>query len=231
MRGFAGAIGLAALCLGTAAQAQESAPTDWAAIMSEAEWDWHPGDLVFRNGWLPADDWLREATGGQWASVGILRSSSGGPRVVYVSPERGVTEDMLDDFIAGLGPDEYEAYRLVALDPNAPGKQVEQGPLPNFALREAYGAPFDAALALGNGGYYGAELVHDAAGSAGVTLGAPVRLGDLAVMDGSLLERLADLPYCPSGPAEACWQALQNQLVITADSLIASGALTRMLPE
>ncbi|WP_167803322.1 peptidoglycan peptidase [Pseudoroseicyclus tamaricis] len=223
--------GLAALCLGAALPAQDVAPTDWAAIMAEAAWDWHPGDLVFRNGWLPADDWLKEATGGTWASVGILRSSSGGPRVIYVSPERGVTEDMLDDFIAGLGPDEYEAYRLTGLDPNAPGRQVEQGPLPSYALFEVYGAPFDTDLTLGNGRFYGAELAFEAAQSAGSRLGEPVRLGDLAEVDAGLLASLPGLPYCAAGPPEACWQAMRERQVVTPDSLIASGMLTRMYPE
>ncbi|MFV0292680.1 MAG: hypothetical protein ACK5II_05485 [Paracoccus sp. (in: a-proteobacteria)] len=63
---------------------------------------------------------IRDAEGGEWASVGIMRSSSGSPRVVYVDQEEGVTEVMIEEFIDGLSDDEYAVYRIPALDPNVP---------------------------------------------------------------------------------------------------------------
>lgn len=105
---------------------------DWASLMAEAPWDWHPGDLIFRNGFNELDDLIRDAEGGQWASVAMLRAASGDPRVVYVDPDQGVTEMMLDDYIAGLGTDDYAAYRVAALDQNRPGSRWRWGRWPDL---------------------------------------------------------------------------------------------------
>ena len=95
----------------------------------EAEWDWHPGDLIFRNDINEFDELVRRADGAKWASVGILRSSSGGPRVLYVDEKAGVTEAMLYEFVDGLTIDDYAVYRIEDVDPNEPDKLMVQGPL------------------------------------------------------------------------------------------------------
>lgn len=131
--------------------------TDWAMAMAEAEWDWHPGDLIFRNGINDQDELLRDAEGGAWASVGILRASSGGPRVVYADQDQGVTEVMLYEFVDGLGPDDYAVYRIDALDPNRPGQQMQMGPIATYALTVAYGAGFDSHMLPDDDMFYNAD--------------------------------------------------------------------------
>lgn len=83
-----------------------------AGEFDEAVWDWRAGDLIFRSGIDPLDDLVAASTGARFGSVAILRASSGGPRVVYVDPEIGVTEVMLDEFVSGLDQSDYTAYRV-----------------------------------------------------------------------------------------------------------------------
>ena len=59
-------------------------------MMAEAAWDWQPGDLIFLNGINALDELIRQAEGGDWGSVGILRPSSGDPRVVFADEETGL---------------------------------------------------------------------------------------------------------------------------------------------
>lgn len=107
-------------------------------MMKEAEWDWQPGDLIFRNGVNEIDETVKRALGLRWASVGILRASSGGPRVVYAHQERGVYEDMLFDYVEGLSSDDYVVYRLSGVDPGYdPQDQMGSGPLVRLALSPA----------------------------------------------------------------------------------------------
>lgn len=209
---------------------------DWAALMAEAAWDWHPGDLIFRNGLDPNDERLRAAMGGDWASVGILRSSSGGPRVVYADRNFGVTEVMLDEFVAGLVAADYAVYRVEAVDPNGPGRQMVQGPVANFALRVAYGAGYDGFRNLANDTYSTAELAYLAVLSAGVALGAPATAEALATGRGAVREALlADWQAHPGcvgvTTSAACWERIRGQQVVTPGQLIASGAMTRVFPK
>lgn len=86
--------------------------------MAEAGWDWRPGDLIFRNGINDIDEAVKRSFGLRWASVGILRASSGGPRVIFASQSDGVTEEMLYEHVEGLSSDEYAVYRLRDLNPD-----------------------------------------------------------------------------------------------------------------
>lgn len=210
-----------------------AADPDWLAIMSETVWDWHPGDLIFRNGLNDVDDLIRDAEGGQWASVGIMRSSSGSPRVVYVDQEQGVTEVMIDEFTKGLSEREYAVYRIGSLDPNNPGEQMEQGPI---ALLVAYGAGYDRQMILGNDRYYNAELPYMAAMSFGVVPGVPVPLEKLGAQSGALRDALLvnweEHPFCVvAASREECWNEIGGISVITPGQLIASDRLTRVFPD
>ena len=91
---------------------QPAAAQDWTKIMAEAAWDWRPGDLVFLNGMNAFDDLIREAEGGTWASVGVMRPSSGDPRVVFVDEDAGVTELILYEITEARAPSEYAVYRI-----------------------------------------------------------------------------------------------------------------------
>lgn len=101
--------------------------TDWAAAMAEARWDWRPGDLIFLNGVNELDELFRQVEGGEWASVGVLRPSSGGPRVVYADAAAGVTEVMLYEIEDARGPADYAVYRLKAEATDRPAGDIGLG--------------------------------------------------------------------------------------------------------
>lgn len=226
---------LTALLLGVplAAPAQE---VDWVEVMRNAEWDWMPGDLIFRNGLSTFDEMVRRAEGGDWASVGILRAASGDPRVVFVDETQGVTELMLSEYIDGLSPEDYAVYRIDALLGSAPGEQMEMGPVASYALILAYGAPYDPLRMFGNGAYYNAELPFEAALSHGVTLGQPVRLDTLGQAHPPLRDRLLqnwqDYRLCRYATSvEDCWSYMGRVAIITPGALIGSGQMRRVWPE
>lgn len=211
-------------------------PGDAAALMAEAEWDWRPGDLIFRNGLNGFDEAVRIVEGSDWASVGILRASSGGPRVVFVDESEGVTEVMLDDFIDSLSRDEYVVYRVEGVTTSRPDGQQIQGPIAAYSLSVAYGAPIDVILRFGNGNYYNAELAFEAAMSAGVVLGQPKPIADLALPGSDVWERVLeawqDNPYCVAAiTIEDCWSSINDAAVVTTGTLLASENLRRVYPQ
>ncbi|WP_333683830.1 peptidoglycan peptidase [Pontibaca methylaminivorans] len=217
---------------GPSSFAQEPAP---AELMAEAAWDWRPGDLIFRNGINDIDGVTKRAFGLRWESVGILRASSGGPRVVYVDQAEGVTEEMLYAYVEGLSADDYAVYRVRGLDHDMDA-QMRAGPLVRLALTISYGAPFDDWFLLGDGRFYNAELAYESALNAGVVLGAPVRFRDLAAgpedLDHEFRAVLEGHRYCRYELSfNDCWiNNLADQSIVTTDSLISSGALDRVFP-
>lgn len=205
--------------------------------MAEAAWDWRPGDLIFRNGINDIDEAMKRSFGLKWASVGILRPSSGGPRVAYVDQSKGVSEEMLYEHVEGLSPDAFAVYRVRGLAPDdRPDDQMWPGPLVRFALFITYGQPFDTDFMLGDGAFYNAELAYQSALNAGFVLGNPVRLRDLVndpdKLDPELHKILTTHRYCRYELSfDDCWTFnLQDQTIVTTDSLIASGLLDRVFP-
>lgn len=236
----------AALALGVPAWAQdndllagsERSYPDGSAVMAEAAWDWRPGDLIFRNGINEADEAVKRTFRLRWATVGILRPSSGGPRVVFVDQDNGVTEEMLDAYVDGLSGDEYAVYRPSQLAPdyNPETDVMTAGPMAKFALSIVYGAPPDNQFLFGNGAFYGAELAYEAALNAGIVLGSPARLGVLLNgpqdLEPQLRQFLEAHRYCEYETSfESCWEVqVSNVSIVTTDSLIASGALEQVFP-
>ena len=53
---------------------------------------------------------IRQAEGGTWASVGVMRPSSGDPRVVFVDQTEGVTERILYEITDTRASNEYAVY-------------------------------------------------------------------------------------------------------------------------
>ncbi len=205
--------------------------------MAEAAWDWRPSDLIFRNGVNDIDEAMKRSFGLEWASVGILRASSGGPRVVYADPSDGVTEEMLYEHVQGLSTGDYAVYRLRDLDPDHdPDDLMWAGPMVRFALFIAYGAPFDDQFMLGDGAFYNAELAWHGALNAGIVPGSPIRLRNLVDGPGDLDPEFRKLlethRYCRYELSfDECWSGnLRDQAVVTTDSLIASGELDRVFP-
>lgn len=231
---------IAACC--STAWAQEAEPDlsqpDTSTVMAEATWDWQPGDLIFRNDVNESDEMVKRALGLQWASVGILRPSSGGPRVVFVDMDSGVTEEMLDTYVEGLSRDEYAVYRPIHLNPNYnPNTDVmTAGPMAKFALSIVYGAPQDTQFLFGNGAFYSAELAYESALNAGIVLGSPVRLVTLLNspqnLDPQFRQLLEAHRYCEYEVSfDSCWEGqVENLSIVTTDSLISSGALIQVYP-
>lgn len=228
---------LAALSICTPARAQQDdfptgldlAQPDYAALMAEAAWDWQAGDLIFLNGLNEFDELVRQAESGQWASVGILRPSSGDPRVVFVDGRDGVTEMMLVELTEVRSSDEYAVYRVK--DAEAEGL----GFLANYSLLSAYGSPFDTRMLFGNGRFYNAELPFEAAMSEGHVIASPRRLGDFVGLDSPMVRAILvdwkEHPYCVAALSlEDCWQEVRNIAVITPGALLSSGRLERVYP-
>lgn len=105
-----------------------------------------------------------------------------------------------------------------------------------LALSVAYGAPFDPLFMLGDGAFYNAELAYQSALNAGIVLGAPTRLRDLlddpADLDPAFRKVLEAHRYCNYELSfDDCWtHDLQNQSIVTTDSLISSGTLDQVFP-
>lgn len=211
-----------------ASRAQD-VPKDWNAIMAEAAWDWRPGDLVFLNGVNEFDELVRQAEGGTWGSVGIMRPSSGDPRVVFVDETSGVTELILYEITDVRAEDDYAVYRI--------SDAVPQGPalLMNYSLFSAYGKPFDRLMLFGNGSFYNAELPFEAAMSEGYQIAEPRKLAELTDMDSPLAKAVLadwqDHPYCVAALSDTdCWEEVKNIAVVTPGALLASGALELVYP-
>lgn len=211
-----------------ASQAQE-ASKDWGAIMAEAAWDWRPGDLIFLNGVNEFDELVRQAERGKWGSVGIMRPSSGDPRVVFVDEARGVTEVILYEITDARAENEYAVYRIKDAAPDSLGL------LTNYSLLSAYEEPFDHLMLFGNGSFYNAELPFEAAMSAGYPLAKPQKLAELTDMDSPLAKAVLTgwqgHPYCVAALSETdCWEQVKNIAVVTPGALLASGALEQVYP-
>lgn len=212
--------------------------TDYELVMEEATWEWRPGDLIFRNGVNEVDESVKRTLGLTWATVGILRPSSGGPRVIFVDQANGVTEDMLYAYVDGLSSDNYAVYRPTELDPEYDPETdvMAVGPLAKFALAISYGAPQDNQFLFGNAAFYGAELAYESALNAGIALGRPERLGRLLAgtddLDPAFRKLLEAHRYCKYELSfDTCWPSqLVDLSLVTTDSLIASGGLERVYP-
>lgn len=109
------------------------------------------------------------------------------------------------------------------------------GLLTNYRLFSAYGSGFDRLLLFGNGAFYNAELVFEAALSEGHVLGTPRKLAGLTTMDEPLAQALLSEwqahPYCVAAlSAGECWEELREIAVITPGTLLASGRLEQVYP-
>lgn len=206
-------------------------PPAQASEWREAEWDWRAGDLIFRSGLDPLDDLIAQATRTAFGSVAIVRAGSGAPHVVYVDPENGVTETLLDDFISGLGADDYAAYRVRNMADWGQG----DSPVSYNALLVAYGHAADRFRLVGGDAYYGAEMVYLAALGAGVALASPVMLSDLAEGHPEIREAFLtdwqDHPYCTYvASREGCWDVIKGTAIVTTGGILESPGLEKLYP-
>lgn len=224
---------------GTPVWAQDDDPLAWpelgqlgSTIMTaEAAWDWLPGDLVFRNNLNDFDEIVRQNESGQWASVGIIRPSGGGPVAIYVDERQGVTETPLDLFIAN---EAYAVFRVTSLE-NVRAEIYDLGPMALFAGSLSMNMPYDSEMMLENGKFYNAELPFTAALNAGVILVAPKPLRDVTGPDAplgqALLEnRIGHFPCIEATDKEMCWGWMRNFAIVTPGMILSSDALEQVYP-
>lgn len=209
----------------------ELGQTDYSTITAEAAWDWLPGDLVFRNGLNDFDEVVRKNESGQWASVGVIRPSGGGPVVIYADEEQGVTETPLDLFITD---EAYAVFRVTSLE-TVRAESYDLGPMALFAGILAMHMPYDAEMMLENGKFYNAELPFAAALNAGILLAAPKPLREITTSDAPLGKallkgRLGHFPCVEATDEEMCWGWMRNLAIVTPQMLSSSDLLEQVYP-
>lgn len=206
-------------------------PSAYSSNAAEAEWDWLPGDLVFRNGLNKFDEVVRKNESGLWGSVGVVRPSGGGPVVIYVDEQIGVTETPLDLFVSG---EAYAVYRVTSLK-DVRAESFDLGPMALFAGVVTIGMPYDSEMAFENGKLYNAELPYVAALNAGVVLTAPKPLREVTTPDAplgvALLEdRIGRYPCIEATDEEMCWGWMRNLAVVTPNMITSSEAVEQVFP-
>lgn len=204
---------------------------DYSDMIEEAAWDWLPGDLVFRNGLNSIDELIRDAESGEWASVAVLRPSSGGPVAIYVDEQIGVTETPLDYFIEG-GP--FSVFRVTGLEASLTNS-YDLGPMAAFALVVAMEQPYDTDMMFENGKLYNAELPFSAAINAGVVIATPKLLRDMAEIDSPLAQallkgRIGHYPCIEATDEEMCWGWMRNFAIVTPGMIVSSDAVEQVYP-
>lgn len=122
---------------------------------------------MFRNGLNRFDETVRDAESGVWASVTVLRPTSGGPVAIYVDEQIGVTETPLEHFIEGAP---YAVFRIRGLEEHR-SEELHAGPMALFAGITALETPYDYEIIFENKKFYNAELVFATALNAGFILG------------------------------------------------------------
>lgn len=209
----------------------ELVPQVSSTMPAEAAWDWRPGDLIFRNGLNDFDEIVRENESGQWASVGVIRPSGGGPVVIYVDEKQGVTETPLDLFVAD---EAYAVFRVNSLEA-VRAESYDLGPMALFAGILAMHMPYDTEMMLENGKLYNAELPFAAAANAGVLLVMPKPLREITTPEDplgkALLEnRIGHFPCVEATDKEMCWGWLRNLAIVTPGMIASSDALEQVYP-
>ncbi|WP_085786743.1 YiiX/YebB-like N1pC/P60 family cysteine hydrolase [Ketogulonicigenium robustum] len=209
----------------------ELGSSQYSASLEEAAWNWVPGDLVFRNDLNRFDEIVRDAEAGEWASVAILRPSSGGPVAIYVDEGSGVTETPLDYFIDGKP---YVVFRIQGLEEYR-SEEYHAGPMALFAGITALELPYDHEMLFENKKFYNAELIFAAALNAGVILGKPTPLRDLTTQEAplgrALLERWREHSFCIEATDELmCWEWMRNLAIVTPKMIVSSDAVEQVYP-
>jgi hypothetical protein len=204
---------------------------DYRVGIEEAAWDWRPGDLVFRNNLNQFDEIVRQSESGDWASVAVLRPSSGGPVAIYVDEKIGVTETPLDAFINGQ---DYVAYRVDGLD-ELRSEEYHAGPMALYAGITALEAPYDYEYLFDNQKFYNSELAFAAALNAGVIIGTPTPLRELSSYDDPLakeiLKHWRDHTFCIEALDDRmCWDWISNISLVTPMTLISSDKIEQVFP-
>ncbi|MEI2384675.1 YiiX/YebB-like N1pC/P60 family cysteine hydrolase [Breoghania sp. JC706] len=189
------------------------------------------GDLVVLETTGPLATFLKKATGSRLTHIGIMRNTGGGPYVIDATPQEGVFEADIEDFVARGSGGHYAVYRLEGLEHPA----HENHPAIKAAYDHHYMKPYDPFFRRETSAFYDAELVWTAYAEAGVELGKFRRLRDLGAdtPEGRavFLHEWRNNPDCKSSASagiEACWQRILDTEIITPASILDDPRLRRV---
>ncbi|MEW5422371.1 YiiX/YebB-like N1pC/P60 family cysteine hydrolase [Amorphus sp. 3PC139-8] len=194
-------------------------------------WDgFREGDIIFQ----AAGQGLTEPPAGEeenpYTHVGIVRQTGGGPYVIDATPEDGVFEVPIDDFVRRGAGNRYIVYRLAGVEGAAEisARAIE------IAFEKYYLLPFDPFYRRDRSAFYDSELVQTAFAEAGAELGAVATVRELGIEtpgSGSpVFDDWQAHPDCAAAEleAEACWTLIRNQRVLTPASLASDPKLSRV---
>ncbi|WP_321505084.1 YiiX/YebB-like N1pC/P60 family cysteine hydrolase [Breoghania sp.] len=188
------------------------------------------GDLVFIETADPLARFLKRATGSRLTHVGLMRDTGGGPYILDATPQDGVFEVAIDEFIErGVGH-RYAVYRFNGL--KHPG--TTNHPAIKTAFDHHYLKPYDPYFRLEKSAFYDAELIWTTYAEAGARIGKFQRLRDLGgdTSEGRavFLSDWRHNPLCKSATRgiEACWAQILDQEIITPASIANDPRMTRV---
>lgn len=175
------------------------------------------GDLVFQESQSRQSAAILAATGSRFTHMGIVRWRAGATYVVEATAT--VRETPLPTWTRRGKGGRYAIYRVRDLT-------AAQATAMLRAAERYYGRPYDSLFQPGDAAIYCSELPRLAFLAIGISLGREQRLRDLNIDDGAVVQLLAKRwrqhPRCTGlATAEACWQAIQDQPIVTPASIAA----------
>lgn len=213
---------LAPALLLAATNRQTQAQTIWEGFES--------GDLVFIERTGPLATFLQSASGMRLNHVGIMRNTGGGPYILDATPEEGVFEHPVDEFVmSGVGG-HYSVYRFHGL----PRPADENHPAITAAYDNHYLKPYDPFFRTGIEALYDGELIRVSFANAGASIGTPRTLRALGADSpegrAAFLANWRQHPDCKAKALDeaACWQLILDQEIITPASIANDPQVTRV---
>ena len=180
------------------------------------------GDLVFQESKSRQSAAILAATGSRFTHMGIVRWRAGAAYVVEAAAT--VRETPLQAWTRRGKGGRYAVYRVRNLTAAQTAAMLH-------AAERYYGRPYDRLFQPGGAALYCSELPRLAFLAIGISLGREQHFRDLNVDDGSVVQLLAERwrqhPRCTGlASADACWQAIQDQPIVTPASIAADSQVT-----
>ena len=206
------------------------APMDSAA-QAQTIWEgFESGDLVFIERTGPLATFLKSASGMRLNHVGIMRNTGGGPYILDSTPEEGVFEHPVDEFVmSGVGG-HYSVYRFNGL----PKPADENHPAIKMAYANHYLKPYDPFFRPGTDALHDGELIRVSFADAGASIGTPRTLRALGADSPEgravFLANWRAHPDCKAKALDkaACWQLILDQEIVTPASIANDPQVTRV---
>ena len=183
---------------------------------------WPNGDLIFQDRPGPLSELLKQSADTPFTHVEIVRPTGGGFFVADATPEQGMFEEPIDEFIEKGRNGQYWIYRHDGL----PYPPEENHPAVASAYATHYMTAFDPFYMPGDVELYGAEFIYVIYGENGVDLGQMTPLHQLGIQTASDLRTLFGdwenhHPVCQKAglAPESCKARMQDFEIITPASI------------